>query len=87
MYSACKLNNQSDSIQPLSDSFLNFEPVRCFMSCSNCCFLTGIEASQKAGKVVSYSHLCKNFPQFVVIHKTVVSEAEVDVFLELPSIL
>ena len=37
-----------------------------------------------AGKVVSYSHLFKNFPQFVVIHTvkgfTVVNEA--DVFLE-----
>ena len=33
-----------------------------------------------------YSHLLKNFPQFVVIHTVrgfrVVSEAEVDVFLE-----
>ena len=42
--------------------------------------------SQKAGKVVWYSHLMKNFPQFVVIHTvigfSIVSEAEVDVFLE-----
>ena len=34
-----------------------------------------------------YSHLLKNFPQFVVIHTVkgfgVVSEAEIDVFLEL----
>ena len=34
-----------------------------------------------------YAHLLKNFPQFVVIHTVkgfgVVSEAEVDVFLEL----
>ena len=33
-----------------------------------------------------YSHLFKNFPQFVVIHTvksfSIVSEAEVDVFLE-----
>ena len=40
-----------------------------------------------AGKVVWYSHLFKNFPQFVVIHTvkgfSVVNEAEVDVFLEL----
>ena len=56
------------------------------MSCCNCCFLTCIEVSQEAGKVVWYSHLCKNFSQFVVIHKTVVSEAEVDVFLEPPSL-
>ena len=36
--------------------------------------------------MVRYSHLLKNFPQFVVIHTVkdfrVVSEAEVDVFLE-----
>ena len=53
---------------------------------SNCCFLTCIQASQEAGKVVSYSHLLKNFPQFVVIHTvkgfSIVNEAEVDVFLE-----
>ena len=37
--------------------------------------------------MVWYSHLFKNFPQFVVIHIvkgfSVVNEAEVDVFLEL----
>ena len=36
--------------------------------------------------MVSYSHLLKNFPQFVVIHTvkgfSIVNEAEVDVFLE-----
>ena len=39
-----------------------------------------------AGKVVWYSHLFKNFPQFVVIHTvkgfSIVNEAEVGVFLE-----
>ena len=57
------------------------------MSGSNYCFLTCIQISQDAGKVVWYSHLFKNFPQFVVIHTVkgfgVVNEAEVDVFLEL----
>ena len=57
------------------------------MSRSNCCFLTCIQISQEAGKVVWHSHLFKNFPQFVVIHIFkefyVVSNAEVDVFLEL----
>ena len=42
---------------------------------------------QEAGKVVWYSHLLKNFPQFVVIHTVkgfdVVNKAEVDAFLEL----
>ena len=35
------------------------------MSGSNCCFLTRIQVSQEAGKVVWYSQLLKNF---VVIH-------------------
>ena len=51
-----------------------------------CCFLTCIQISQEVGKVVWYSHLLKNFPQFVVIHTVrafgIVSKAEVDVFLE-----
>ena len=37
--------------------------------------------------MVWYSHLFKNFPQFIVIHTvkvfSIVNEAEVDVFLEL----
>ena len=49
-------------------SFPNLEPVCCSKSGSNCCFLTGIQISQEAGKEVWYSHLLKNFPQFVVIH-------------------
>ena len=49
-------------------SFPNLEPVCSSMSSSNCCFLTCIKISQKAGKVVWYSHLLKNFPQFVVIY-------------------
>ena len=49
-------------------SFPNLEPVRCSMSGSNCFFLTYIQISQEAGKVVWYSHLLTNFPQFVVIH-------------------
>ena len=53
---------------------------------SNCCLLTCIQISQEAGKVVWYSHLLNNFPQFIVIHTvkgfSVVNEAEVDVFLE-----
>ena len=38
------------------------------MSSSNCCFLTCIQISQKAGQVFWYSHLFQNFPQFIVIH-------------------
>ena len=73
------------------DSFPNLEPVCCSMSGSNCCFLTCIQICQEAGQVVWYSHLFKNFSQFVVIHIvkvfTVVNEAEVDVFLELACFL
>ena len=69
-------------------SFPNFELVCCSMSGSNYCILTSIQVSQEAGKVVWYSHLLKNFPQFVVIHTVkgfhIVKEAEVGVFLELP---
>ena len=63
-----------------------FETVHCFMSGSNCCFLTCIQVFQETDKVVWYSHLFKNFLQFVVIlivtGFNIVSEAEVDVFLE-----
>ena len=38
------------------------------MSSSNCCFLTYIHIFQKAGQVIWYSHLLKNFPQLVVNH-------------------
>ena len=69
-------------------SFHNFEPVYCFMSGSNCCFLTCIQVSQDTSKVAWFSHLFKNFPQVVVIHTikafSTVNEAEVDVFLEFP---
>ena len=65
-------------------SFPDLERVSCSMSGSNCCFLTCIQISQETGQVVWYSHLSKNFPQFVVIHTvkgfSVVNEAEVDVF-------
>ena len=57
------------------------------MYSSNCCFLTCVQISQEAGKVVWYSHLLKNFPQFVVIHTVkgfgVVNKSEIDDFLEL----
>ena len=56
-----------------------------------CCFLICIQISQEAGKVVWYSHLFKNFSQFVVIHTvkdlSVVNETEVYAFLEFPCFL
>ena len=48
--------------------FPYLKPVHCCRSGSNCCFLTCIQVLQEAGKVIWYSHLFKNFPQFVVIH-------------------
>jgi len=75
----------------LSYYFPNLEQVHCSMSGSNCCFLTCIQISQEIGKVVCYSHLFKNFPQFVLIHKvksfSIVNKAKVDNLLELPYFL
>ena len=82
MYSAYKLNKWQYT--DLTYSFPNLEPVCCSMCGSNCYFLTCIQISQESGKVVWYSHLLKNFPQFVVIHTvksfSIVKEAGVDVF-------
>ena len=50
-----------------------------------------IQISQEAGRVVWYSHLFKNSPDFVVVHTVkgfvIVNKAEVDVFLELSCFL
>ena len=58
------------------------------MSSSSYSFSTSTQISKEAGKVVWYSHLLKNFLQFVVIHTvkgfSIVNEAEVDVLLEFP---
>ena len=71
----------------LTYSFSYSEAVCCSISSSNCCLLTCIQVSQEADQVVWYSHLLKNFPQFIVIHIVkgfgIVNKAEVDVFLEL----
>ena len=46
-----------------------------------------MQVSQEAGQAVWYSHLFKNFQQFIVIHTVkgfgIVNKAEIDVFLEL----
>ena len=86
MYSAYKLNKQGDNIQPWRTPFLvlNQSIVPCLVS--NYCFLTCIQISQDAVQVVCYSHLLKNFPQFVVTCQVkgfgIVNKTEVDVFLE-----
>ena len=65
-------------------SFPSLKPVCCSMSSSNNCFLICIQISKEAGKVVWYSHLFKNFPQFAVIHTVkgfgIVNKTEVDIF-------
>ena len=49
--------------------------------------MTCIQISYEADQVFWYSHLLKNFPQFIVIHTVkgfgIVNKAEIDVFLEL----
>ena len=56
------------------------------MSSSNCCFLTCMQISQEAVQKVWYSHLLKNFPEFVVVHTVkgfgIANKAEVGVFPE-----
>ena len=72
MYSSYKLNKQGDNIQPWRAPFPIWVPI---------------QISQEAGQVVWYSHLFKNFPEFVVVHTIrgfgIVNKEEVDIFLEL----
>ena len=82
MYSASKLTKQGDNIHKFHSKFwtsLLFHVCFCF-------FLTCIQIFQEAGKVVWYSHLFQNFPQFIVIHRVkgfgVFNKAEVDILLE-----
>ena len=49
-------------------SFPNLEPVSSSMPGSNCCILTCIQISQKAGQVFWYSHLFQNFSQLYSSH-------------------
>ena len=74
------------ALYSLTYSFPNLEPVHCSLYSSNCCSLTCTHVSWESGRVVVYSHLFKNFPQFVVIHTiqdfSIVNETQVDVFLE-----
>ena len=64
----------------------NLKSVSCSMFSSNCYFLTCIQISQDSVQVLWYSHLLKNFPQFVVIYTVkgigVINKAAVDVFME-----
>ena len=50
---------------------------------SNCCFLNCVQISQEAGQVAWYSHLFKNFSQFVVMYAVkgfgLINKAEVEI--------
>ena len=87
MYPAYNLNKQGDNIQPWCTPFpiWNQSVVPC-PALTAACTPAYIQISQEAGQVVWYSHLMKNFPQFVVIHTVkgfgVLNKAEVDIFLE-----
>ena len=87
MKSAYKLNKQGDNTQPCHTPFPIWKQSVVPCLTHNCCFLTCIQISQEAGQVVQYSHLLKNFPQFVVILTVkgfgVVNKAEADVLLKL----
>ena len=87
MCSAYELNKQSDNIQPWRTPFPIWN-----QSVVPCLVLTvtswpAYRFFQEAGKVVWYSHLFLNFPQFIVIHTVkgfgIVNKAEIDVFPEL----
>ena len=86
MYSAYKLNKQGNNIQPWRTPFPIWNQS-VFWCPVLTCFLTCIQISQEVCQVVWYSHLLKNFPQFIVIHTVkgfgIVNKAEIDVFLEL----
>ena len=84
MYSAYKLIKQGDNMQLLCTPFpiWNHYVVPCSVLT-----LSSRPAYRFLWRTVRWSHLFKNFPQFVGIHIVkgfrVVNEAEVDVFLEL----
>ena len=85
MYSALKLNQPGDNIQPWHTPFPIWN-----QSVVPCPVLT--VASWAAYRFLKrqvrwYSHLLQNFPQFIVVHTVkgfgIVNKAEIDVFLEL----
>ena len=74
-------------MQPWCTPFPILKLFHCSMSGSNCCFFICIHVSQKAGQVVWYSHLLKNFPVCCDPHKGFSIVNEADVFLEFPCFL
>ena len=60
--------NKQVTIYSLAILLSQFGTSSFFQSGSNCFFLNCMQISQEAGKVVWYSHLFQNFPQFIVIY-------------------
>ena len=85
MYYTYKLNKQGDNVQSWHTPFpiLNQFIVSCLVLT---CFLTHIQVSQETGLVFPsvqvFSIVCCNLKGF-----SIVSEADIDVFLELPCFL
>ena len=84
MYSAYKFNKQGDNIQPWCTPFPIWN-----QSVVPCPVLTVASwpAHRFLRRQIRWSHLLKNFPQFVVIYTAkstgIANKAEIDVFLEL----
>ena len=83
MYSEYKLNKQGDNTQPWCTPFPIWN-----QSVVPCPVLTAASwpAYRFLKRLVRYSYVFKNFPEFVVIHTVkgfgIVNKAEVDIFLE-----
>ena len=85
MYSAYKLNKQSENTQPWYSIFPIWNQYAVLWPVLNVASWPHTD-SQETGQVVWDSCLFKNFPQFVVIHKVKgfgIVNKEVDVFTEL----
>ena len=85
MYSACKLNKQSDNIQSCRTPFPVLNQSVVPSKVLTVAFWPHMQVSQETGKMVWYSHVFKNFSQLLWSAQSkaffnVVSEAEVDVF-------
>ena len=74
MYCAFKLNKQGYNIQPCL-VLSQFWTIHLFVR-SNQCFLICIQVSQKAGKVVWYSHLFQNLSVCCVPYSQSLSHSE-----------
>ena len=85
MYSVYKLNKQGDNIQCTPFLIWNQSVVPCPVL--TVASWPAYRFLRRQVRLVWYSHLFQNFPQFVVVHIVkgfgIVNKAEVDVFLEL----